>query len=363
MPHQDERRTIIVQTAFLGDLLLSIPLMKHARRLWPTERLSLLARRGLGNFFVETGLVDDVIEIQKGDRASYRTAASSARGVTRIISPHGSLRTAFWIRGLGAGERVGFQSPWTRWAYTRTVRRRIDLPDALRQLQLIAGFDDQIESSLAEYQTTSALEVDGRVRPVPTWASMSLASLYDSWLGRREELRQKLDLESQRPVLIFPGSVWATKRWGAKSYGELARLLIAEGRSVIVMGGPGEEAIAEEVAAMAPGSRNLAGKTSLIESALLLRWACVMVGNDSASVHLAATAETPTVAIFGPTIPEFGFRPWQDRAWIVQQQGLACRPCGPHGHHVCPRRTHECMTGISVASVHRLVKKVASGES
>jgi heptosyltransferase-2 len=64
-------------------------------------------------------------------------------------------------------------------------------------------------------------------------------------------------------------------------------------------------------------------------------------------MHLAATSETPSVVIFGPTILEFGFRPWQDRVFVVETHGLACRPCGKHGHKKCPIGTHICMKQIS----------------
>ncbi|MBX3039322.1 MAG: hypothetical protein KF789_01280, partial [Bdellovibrionaceae bacterium] len=68
------KANVLIQTAFLGDLLLSIPLMKKMKSLWPEEKLLLVCRKGLGDFFVKTGLVDGLLEIKKGDRDSYRSA-------------------------------------------------------------------------------------------------------------------------------------------------------------------------------------------------------------------------------------------------------------------------------------------------
>lgn len=337
--------------------------MKRTRALWPNARLALLCRKGLGEFFRQAGLVDEVLEVRKGEASSYRQARGAAGGVDLVISPHSSFRTALWVWRLGAAHSVGYRAPWTSWAFSRTVSRDAELPDALRQLQLLAPMDPELALALDEYRLTgvpNARDGEGRVSPVPAWASMSLAGAYDARADQWSELARRVGLADEvAPLaLIFPGSVWATKRWTLESFASVGRELVKRGARVVVMGGPGEESIATALASQVPGALDLAGKTSLFESALLIRRAKVVIGNDSASIHLAASAETPTIAIFGPTIPEFGFRPWQDRAWIVQREGLACRPCGPHGHRVCPRGTHECMTELGPQSVSRLAARL-----
>lgn len=117
------------------------------------------------------------------------------------------------------------------------------------------------------------------------------------------------------------------------------------------MGGPGEEALAEEVAREIPRSVSVAGKTSILESAQLIARARLVVGNDSASTHLAAMCETPLIAVFGPTVLRFGFRPWSAQTYIAQKENLPCRPCGKHGHQVCPIKTHVCMRHLPAEQV------------
>lgn len=322
-----------------------------------------MCRRGLGGFLRELGLVDELLEIRKGDRASYAQAREQAGAVDLVLSPHSSFRTALWVWRLGAREQVGFRNLWSRWAYSKTVERDVKLPDAIRQMQLLTPFDSELAARVTEFKAAAVATVanaEGRLSPVPSWASMSLGSKYDAHQDTWTKLAERTGLAADhRPlVLVFPGSVWATKRWTLASYAKVANDLQAKGARIVVMGGPGEESIAAELAALVPGSLDLAAKTTLMESALILRHAALTIGNDSASAHLAATTETPTIAIFGPTVLEFGFRPWQDRAWVVQREGLFCRPCGPHGHHQCPRGTHECMTDLPPATVSQLGSQI-----
>ncbi|MEN0059028.1 MAG: glycosyltransferase family 9 protein, partial [Bdellovibrio sp.] len=196
----------------------------------------------------------------------------------------------------------------------------------------------------------------GHLSAAPSWASMSLRRPLLEMTSLYESLKEHFALkgfENGKAVLLFPGSVWATKRWTEEGFIKTGQALQAKGFHIYVMGGPGEETLSEEVAAAIPGAVSLAGKTKIIESAQLIVRAALVVGNDSASTHLAAVCETPLIAVFGPTVLEFGFRPWSAQSYVVQKEGLACRPCGKHGHQVCPIKTHECMKSISAEEVLR----------
>jgi heptosyltransferase-2 len=75
------------------------------------------------------------------------------------------------------------------------------------------------------------------------------------------------------------------------------------------------------------------------------------VTNDSAPLHFAQAVETPTVAIFGSTVPGFGFGPRGPRDQVVELGGLECRPCSAHGPPVCPLGHHRCMRDLDVDRV------------
>lgn len=352
---------LVVQTAFLGDLLLSIPLLKKCRELWPQHKLALVCRKGLGDFFLKTHLVDQVFEIEKGKSDTYAQIVEHLRyvEVDNLISPHQSLRTAFFCTQIKAKHKIGFQKSWNFLIYSKRTQRDEQLPDAMRQLSLLAPEDANLASDLAQYVRDGkpyTPDAHGKLAAPPKWASMSLRhqvlELQDVYKSLQERFNLK-GFNEGKAVLLFPGSVWATKRWTEEGFIRTGKALQAKGFQVYVMGGPGEEALAEKVAAEIPGSQSLAGKTKIIESAQLIARAALLIGNDSASTHLAAVCETPLVAVFGPTILEFGYRPWSAESFVVQREGLKCRPCGKHGHKVCPIKTHECMKSISAEEVLR----------
>lgn len=357
---------IVIQTAFLGDLLLSIPLLKEMKRQWPDHRLGLVCRKGMGDIFVCMGLVDELFEIEKGSRRAYQEVILrlNRSGVDYLVSPHQSMRTLLFVAQIRARHKVGFKSFSARWVYSETITRDLRLPDALRQLSLLKTQDLKLAERLQDFaDNEKPYELDEvhRLPAVPEWGSMGMRTHFfesdELFLKLKEKFQlrgfkendSRRDNSQGRAVLLFPGSVWATKRWTEEGFVQCGQELQKRGYYVYVMGGPGEEELSERIA-QAIGCPSLAGQTKIYESAHLIARAALLVGNDSASTHLASVTETPLIAVFGPTVLEFGYRPWSSQA-AVEQVTLSCRPCGKHGHHVCPLGTHDCMKLVKAEAV------------
>jgi heptosyltransferase-2 len=338
---------LVFQTAFPGDLFLSIPLIKNIKSWDPEIPIVLACRPGLGQFFVESGLVSEVVEIDK------RSAEGRASSLTRlrretwdvIFVPHESPRTALWMSRLRARRaKIGFRRWWNGFFFSARVRKPMALPEALRQLSLLEVLDPQLEQKLDSAGTlalrNSASQkaiVDFAEPSIPPWAQMTVAS--------KSELIQR-----SRTIYLAPGSIWATKRWTAHGYREVARQLVQRGLKVVLVGSAGEKPLCDSIQTAVPEVTNLAGQTTLAELIERFRTGLALVCNDSGAMHEAAVAELPTVAIFGPTVLAQGFRPWQNRARVVQRE-LPCRPCGRHGGRRCPIGTHACMEQISPSEV------------
>jgi heptosyltransferase-2 len=118
-----------------------------------------------------------------------------------------------------------------------------------------------------------------------------------------------------------------------------------------VIGGPGDAAEAEAIRAAVPRAVSAIGRLSLLESAELIGRCAGIVTNDSAPLHLASAMGSPTLAIFGPTVPSFGFGPLAPRREVVGEDTLACRPCDRHGPQQCPLGHHRCMRDLAPSSV------------
>ena len=102
------------------------------------------------------------------------------------------------------------------------------------------------------------------------------------------------------------------------------------------------------------------GKLSLLGTAALMRRATIVVTNDSAPLHLASAMNLPTLALFGPTVPAFGFGPLAERRSVAQHETLPCRPCDAHGPKECPLGHWRCMRQVEPERVARLAVELMS---
>ena len=330
----DRSRCLVIQTAFLGDVVLTTPLLSAlAERHGPVDVVSTPVAASLLETHpaVHTVIPYDKHGAQKGWRG-IRELSSELRGrhYSIVYLPHRSIRSAALALLTGAKERVGFAGTPAAISYSRRVPR--------------SHTGHEVERLLALAGTAAA------AAPVSLGLTADDHSVADRWLQAHRV--------APGFVALAPGSIWGTKRW--PYYAELAARL--EQRCVIV-GGPGDSSLADAIVAAAPGRVvSAVGALGLRGSAALIRRAGVLVTNDSAPLHLATAAGTPVVALFGPTVPAFGFGPRGQGDAAVGVEGLACRPCSKHGPERCPLGHHRCMRELGVETVVAAVAAVLSRE-
>jgi heptosyltransferase-2 len=321
--------SLIIQTAFIGDAVLTTPLITLLSARGPVdvvvtpESASLLA-----NHPAIRRVVTWDKRRERGPGALLRLAARvRAEGEdSTAYCAQGSLRTALLARAAGYRHRVGFDTSAGRWLYTRRVHYDHSLHHAERLARLALG------------------------EPARLGAHEALPSLYP---GADERTAVDAVLGSghgNTPIVaLAPGSIWATKRW--PGYPELAALLADHARIVVVGSAADRELAAAIVSATGGRAIDATGRLSLLASAELIRRAAVLVTNDSAPQHLASAVGTPTVTVYGPTVPAFGFGPLAGRSTTVGHTRLACRPCDHHGPPRCPLGHFKCMLELDVAPV------------
>jgi heptosyltransferase II len=234
----------------------------------------------------------------------------------------------------GVKSRVGFATSAGSWLYTTKVAYRDDLHHAARLLQL----------SRPNGREPTESEKRPSLSPGEADASAVLALLDRAGVRADERL-----------IALAPGSVWETKRW--PYYTELAQQLAPLGR-IIVVGGAADAPLASGITAVVPDAVDATGALSLLASAELIGRCAVIVTNDSAPLHLASAMGTPTVAVFGPTVPDFGFGPLAPSRAIVGHESLACRPCDRHGPRRCPLVHFRCMRELTPELVAERARKL-----
>jgi heptosyltransferase-2 len=343
-----------VQTSFLGDVVLTTPLLAELAARGPVDVVVTPAAAPL------LATHPDVRTVFTYDKKGHPFAPATLWRLARSIrlaqaragdpgSPiaylaQGSVRSALLALLVGCHERIGFATSGGRYLYTRRVPYRENAHHAARLLSLA-----EAPRSTGSADELSASSSGPRVLLYP--APSDVAAV-DALLGRAGAAGSPL-------IAIAPGSVWGTKRW--PHYPALAAALARDGRIVLV-GSAADTEIARQVAAAVGAGRAIdaTGQLTLLGSAELIRRAAVLITNDSAPQHLASAMGTPTVTLFGPTVPGFGFGPLAPRHAIAEVTNLPCRPCDRHGPRRCPLGHWRCMRDLSVEHVAALVRQVTA---
>lgn len=314
-------RILVYQTAFLGDLILTSPLIKSLKRSFPSAEITLVVRKGLE----ETFLGYDYLRVIPSNKESPFKFSKFLRKFSfdLAVSPHRSHRTSLTLFFSKIPRRIGFKTAGFSFLYTDTVPHEFKkgLHEVDRNLKLLKPLEKEYEIL---YEREPELVV------------------------KEEEVERAFKKFSlKRPYAVLaPGSVWPTKAWLPEYYGEVARFLISKGYQVVIVGARADSKYCEK-AWEESGKRalNLCGKTGLREFFSIVKGAEFVVSNDSSPVHVAVSVKTPVLEIYGSTVPEFGFYPF-GFGKFVELKTLKCRPCGVHGKKKCPEGHFKCMVEL-----------------
>jgi lipopolysaccharide heptosyltransferase II len=313
---------LVIAPNWIGDAVMSLPVLRALKASAADRRLAVLARRGPAAIYRAEGSADDVLAAS-GLFAAVGAAARGGFGEAWLLP--NSFRAALvpWLAGIP--DRIGYASDRRGPLLTRP------LPPPPRIAHQLRDYDSLLESR--------GIEPD--LDPPRLSLSAETADIAAFALARA-------GLPPNRPlVLLAPGAAFGwTKRWPAERFGRLGRLLLEQGLLSALVIGPGEERLAEEARVAAGGYLPALGADlDAIGVAALAARARVVVCNDSGPMHLAAAVGTPVVAIFGPTDP--GRTGPCGAAAEVLDRYVFCSPCYLKE---CPYR-HECMREIEVEEV------------
>ena len=329
-------KILLVQTSFLGDTILSTPLIAGLKKLHPEAELWMMTTPLAATLVKRDPLLAGVIPFAKrGSKRGLKGLLRQAGQLRKlnfdlVYSLHRSARTSLLLALSRIPVRIGCKNARLAFLYNQTRSRPKNLHDVRRNLALLNN-----GSQKAELPDQLRLFAPEKRELAPT-------------------IQAKLPLPDSY-VLMVPGSAWETKRWAASGYREVAEYLIKKGLSVVLLGSNEEVGVCQEVASNLEVI-NLAGCGDLDTALYLTKHARLMICNDSMALHMASACKIPTVAIFCATVPEFGFGPWQNRAVIVEKKGLSCRPCARHGSRQCPNKTRSCMNELAAEEVIKAIE-------
>ncbi|UPL48245.1 glycosyltransferase family 9 protein [Hymenobacter sublimis] len=328
MPEPANRSAVLlIQTAFIGDVILGTALLEHLQRTEPGTPVDFLVRKGNEGLLKSHPHVRQVLIWDKKKdkyRGLWRLLQQIRRAqYGRVVTLQRFASTGFLTAFSGATERIGFDKNPFAARFTRAIPHVIGagVHEVSRNLHLL---DPTYDGPLTP------------PRLYPTAADEAAAA-------------QVARTAAGGPYLcIAPTSVWFTKQFPEEQWLKLLAALPPQ-YTVFLLGGPPDVEGCERIKAATtrPGVVNLAGKLSLLASAALMRGATLNYVNDSAPMHLCSAVGAPVCAVYCSTVPYFGFGPLSPFSRVVQiEEKLVCQPCGLHGHRQCPLGHFRCAHGI-----------------
>jgi len=320
-------RALVIQTAFLGDVILTLPLVQVLKRTNSQLMIDFVAIPAAKEVLANHPDISNVIIYDKhGDQKSLFAFSELGRLLRAnkydlVLCPHPSFRSSMMARATKAGVRIGFdRSAWKN-NFTSILPWRFGVHEIDRNLSLL--------------------------RPLGIDAARELPRLYPSDSDREKaNAFMKLNGIAGRFAVVAPGTVWKTKQFPVRKMAEVADKLRGKFERVVLVGGVNDSRANDDFSDADNYVVSAIGKLPIMSSAEIIRRASLLISNDSAPVHIASAFSVPTVAIFGPTVRDFGFYPYHDKSAVVEVKNLSCRPCSIHGGKNCPIETFDCMEMI-----------------
>ena len=331
-------RILLIRFSSLGDLVLLTALIDGIAVAFPGHDLHLATKDQYRELF------DNNLHIVKIHALPSDSGFGGLLGLRRdlalegfetIIDAHNVIRSNFLYRTIGA-------------------RRKVQLgKDQIRKLSIIRAGKDTYEDTVTMKDRYLGLiaelgaaipVVSTRLTPPPS-AEAAVETFFD-----------ENGLTGRRVVALAPGARWETKRWPSDRFAEITSAISDSGHAVLVIGSEAEKDICS-IAAHGGVATNACGRLSLMETAAALKKASVLVTNDSGPLHIAEATGTPVVALFGPTVRQFGYFPLLDDS-IALEKEIDCRPCSRNGARPCHIDKRDCLENIGTTEVLASVNRV-----
>jgi heptosyltransferase-2 len=343
-------KILIIQTAFLGDVVLSLPMVQHLKNLLPKAKLDYLCIPHTAQVLQNNPYLNRIIEYDKHNTGIIEFFRLISRIKSEkydiILCPHRSYRSALITHLSRAPVTIGFD---------------------INPFAFLLAY--QAVYNIHEHEVERNLDL---VRLVPNVNPPYPPSEKGGWINLKPELfpsehdrevAEKLIkfIDAKMQLIAFaPCSKWFTKQIPLDKAVPLTNALIGQNFKVILLGGAEDTEYCKELKEWIPDERlvNFCGRLTPLQSAVMIEKADVLLTTDSAAMHLGASTNTPIIAIYGSTIPGFGFYPLTSEHSIIEVNGLECRPCTDHGRKKCPLGHFKCMREIEPAEVLKGVESL-----
>ena len=338
-------KILIIQTAFLGDTILSLPMVQTLKKISPDSIIDYLCIPSTSNILTNSPYINKVIIYDKKARhklSKLRQIVKKVRSENYdiVLCPHRSFRSALITYRTKASVRIGFDKNSLSFLLTHKATYRIDCHEIIRNLELI--------KQIPELNISTS---DFILKPefFPSEEDVKIAdNILGGFILRR----------NFKTIIFAPCSKWFTKKIPEAKAVEIVDNLCTLQNKVILIGGIDDKDFCESIlkhSKFPTQVSNLAGKLSPVQSSIVIQKTDALITVDSAAAHIGATTDTPIVMIYGSTVPAFGFYPLTSQNVIIENSLINCRPCTNHGRGSCPRKHFKCMNDLDTDEIIKAV--------
>lgn len=331
-----QQKILVIQTAFIGDVVLATALLESLHQENPNTAISILVRKGNEALFKAHPFLDQVLvwDKQQNKYGHWLQLLFAIRKnkFDAVVNVQRYAATGLWTALSGAKMKIGFDKNPFAFLFSHPIAHQ------------------SVGNGLHEIERNHAL-----LAPLGTLPKAKPA-LYPS----NEDEKMVKSYQAQPYLCMAPASVWFTKQFPMHQWVNLLQTIPFDG-PIYLLGGPGDKALNDQIIQQLqkPNLVNMAGRLSFLASAALQKNAVLNYVNDSAPMHFASAVNAPVAAIYCSTIPDFGYGPLSDTSFIIEtKQALPCRPCGLHGKKQCPLGHFNCAESIELEQIYLPLQEV-----
>jgi lipopolysaccharide heptosyltransferase II len=338
---------LIIRFSSIGDIVLASPVVRFLRERFPDSRIDFLTKKKYAELLRwNPGLTNIILFDEDADDLKALRARIREMRYDLIVDLHNSLRSIY-LRTFSGARRVRV---FRKHAFRRFLLVRFKKNLYRRPTTVVERYIDTVRIYGDPTATTDFPLPDDLVRT-------ATGVVYSGKFTPEDRL-----------VGFAPTAMHFTKRWPMDRFVR-AGIALATGQKVriLIFGSQDEAEYCSDIAHMinsgasAHAAESFAGRLSLSETAAAAGLCSVMVSNDTGLMHIAEARGVPVVALFGSSVKEFGFAPLGPKSVLVENAGLACRPCSHVGRKECPKEHFKCMKDITPERVHAEVARLLGG--
>ena len=337
-------KLLFIRFSSLGDILLTFPAISFLKYTYPDIIIHFVSKSQFQDILKLNQFIDEVILFDdKNDSISKLKKIIKHNNYDYIIDLHNNIRSRILTLFL----------PFRLVRFKKHSIKKFLLVKT--KINLLKNYPNIIKRYFLTFNKIVELDENNFDTYLETYKIN--VSDYEKFV----DLEKLIQIDNNELIGFAPSAKHKTKILPLNKFAKIGRELLTNHKIIIILFGSKDEFQYCEKLRFAIGSDrcvNMAGKTNLIETSLLLNKCKLIIANDTGLMHLGDLLKVPLIAIFGSTVKELGFFPSGKASFVVENKGLNCRPCSHIGLNECPKKHFKCMNDIDESVIIKKANEI-----